>query len=135
MPLRFKLLGSPSDIINVKLKPSLWRRKFVGPGILAKAGLCCLRKRPQSESLCAFQCLGVKITPSSSLNLIPRIWLYSLRLAPVSRTIGPKPAMNNTLMFPIWNVISCSHNGPGLRYQGHAGPAEACRIHLDVSRA
>jgi len=62
MPLRFEFLSRLFDIVNVKLKPSLWRRKFVGPGILTKAGLGCLRKRPQSETLCAFQSLGMKIT-------------------------------------------------------------------------
>jgi PEP-CTERM motif-containing protein len=62
MTLRFKFLSRLFDIVNVKLKPSLWRRKFEGPGVLTKAGLCCLRKRPQSETLCAFQSLGMKIT-------------------------------------------------------------------------
>ena len=61
MPLQFKLLSRLCDVVHVKLKPSLWRRKFVGPEVLTKAGLCCLRERPQSESLCPFQRLGMKI--------------------------------------------------------------------------
>jgi hypothetical protein len=62
MPLRLKFLSCPFDIVDVKLKPSLWRRKLVGPRVLIKAGLRCLRKRPQSETPCAFQSLGMKIT-------------------------------------------------------------------------
>jgi hypothetical protein len=55
MPLRFKLLRRLFDIVNIKLEPRLRRRNFVGPGILTKAGLCDLPKRPECESLCAFQ--------------------------------------------------------------------------------
>ena len=62
MPFRFKLLSRLFDILNVKLKPSLWRRNFAGPAVLTKTGLCCLRKRLQSETVFAFQSLGMKIT-------------------------------------------------------------------------
>src|SRR5215831_8676774 len=61
-PMQFKLLRRLFDTFNVELKPSLWRRNVVGPGVLTKAGLRCLRKRPQSETLCALQGLGMKIT-------------------------------------------------------------------------
>jgi hypothetical protein len=53
MPLRLKLLSRLFDIVNLKLKPSLWRRNFLGTGVFAKTGLRCLRKRPQSEAICA----------------------------------------------------------------------------------
>lgn len=62
MTLLFKLPSCLFDIVNVKLKPSVWRRNFGRPGILTKAGLRYLRKGPQSESFCALQSLGVKIT-------------------------------------------------------------------------
>lgn len=62
MTLRFKLPSYLFDIVNFKLKPSLWCRNFGRPGILTKAGLRYLRKGPQSESLCVLQSLGMKIT-------------------------------------------------------------------------
>ncbi len=64
MTLRFKLPRCLLDIVNVKLKPSLWCRNLGRPGILTKAGRRYLRKGPQSESFCALQSLGMKITAS-----------------------------------------------------------------------
>src|SRR6185437_6442122 len=61
MALRFQFCGRLFDILDVKLKPGLRRGKFSGPGILTKTGLRCLCKRPQSESLGAFQRLSMKI--------------------------------------------------------------------------
>src|SRR6185437_8132893 len=37
MPLRFKFFSRLFDIVNIKLKPSLWRRNFLRPGILTEA--------------------------------------------------------------------------------------------------
>jgi hypothetical protein len=62
MPLRFKLNRCFFDIVNVELEPSLRRRNIFGPGILTKAGMRCLRKRPQSETVCAYQSLRMEIT-------------------------------------------------------------------------
>ena len=65
---------------------------------------------------------------------MPRIWLYSLRLALASRTIGPKPAMNNTLMFPIVHVISYSYDESSLSDPGWVATlglfrlAHLCRV-------
>src|SRR5207244_11874347 len=57
------------DIVNVKLEPNLGSGDFLGPGILAKAGLRCLRKRPQSETVCAFQSLGMEIAACLLLEI------------------------------------------------------------------
>jgi len=62
MSLRFKLPSCLFDIVNVKLKPSVWRRNFGKPAILTKAGLRYLRKGPQRERFCALESLGMKVT-------------------------------------------------------------------------
>src|SRR5436190_1429748 len=43
MPLRFELPSCLLDVVNVKLKPSVWSGDLVGPGILTKARLRYLR--------------------------------------------------------------------------------------------
>lgn len=57
----------------VKLKPSLWHRDLVWPGISSKTGLRHLRKRPQGEGLRAFNGFRMKIPPLSSLKRMPRL--------------------------------------------------------------
>ena len=52
------------DAVNVKLKPRLWCRNVVRPGIFAKTGLRRLRKRPQGETLCASKSFRMKIAVS-----------------------------------------------------------------------
>src|SRR5580700_1432759 len=55
---------STSNSSNVKLEPSLWYWNVVRPGILAKAGLGRLRKRPQRETFCASENFRMKIAVS-----------------------------------------------------------------------
>jgi hypothetical protein len=76
------------------------------PCIFAETRLRRLRKRPQRKSLCALQRFGMKIAVTSSLNGIPSTSPYSLRLSPVSRTIGSNPATNRILTLPALSMAS-----------------------------
>src|SRR5215472_4273352 len=61
---RFKLRSCAFHTVDVKLKPSLWHRDLVWPGISSKTGLRHLPKRPKSKSLRTSHGLSMKIPPA-----------------------------------------------------------------------
>ncbi len=97
--LRFQLRGGLLNILYVEFNPRLWHRKIVRPLIAAKAGLSRLRHRPQGKMLHAIQRARIQIAMGILFELQRQRLGIELPLASGSRTIGPKPATNNTSMF------------------------------------
>ena len=84
------------DVDDLKFESCLRDWNFVRPRVTAKARLRPKRKWPESKVLRPLKGSCMEITVFSSLKGIFIPSRYSFRLVATSRSIGPKPAMNNT---------------------------------------